>query len=298
MRISTIIVNYNGFNDTLDCLNSIFKADLTGLEHEVILVNAYEKENNEGEKLKSRFSSICVLDTINGGYVGNNNIGIKTAIKNRSDIIILLNNDTVVDKNLFKVISRTLKKNEIGAVSPKIYFYPGNEFHSSYKKSELGKIIWYAGGIIDSKNYYAYHRGVDEFDHGQFDRVFESDYISGCCMAFRTSTIQEVGLFDPKYFLYYEDTDLSIRIKKSGYRLLMTPEGKVWHKNAGSTAGSGSNIHVYYQTRNRLIFGMKYASFRTKIALFKEALIKLKTGNETEKSAITDFLKGKYGKHN
>jgi GT2 family glycosyltransferase len=183
-----------------------------------------------------------------------------------------------VDAGFFDPLMRQVAKPEVGLVSPMIYFYPGLEFHKdSYKKSEKGKVVWYAGGVIDWENVYAYHWGVDEVDHGQFAGAEETGFATGCCVAFRRDVIDKVDLMDEKYFLYWEDVDWSVRVKKAGYKLVFEPKSVAWHKNAGSTGGSGSQIHQYYQTRNRIRFGLKFAPLRSKLAIVRESVKKFST---------------------
>jgi len=106
---------------------------------------------------------------------------------------------------------------------------------------------------------------------------------------------QKIGLFDKKYFLYFEDVDLSLRVKKAGFKVIFCPKAKIWHLNSGSS-GSGSSLHDYFITRNRLLFGMKYASLRSKIALIKESLELLKNGRKWQKIGVRDFYFRRYGK--
>lgn len=183
---------------------------------------------------------------------------------------------------------------------------------NSYTKDELGNVIWFAGGSIDWQNMYAFHRNVDEVDRGQIqvasdtlsasalpsskftkgyskamaDKKVKSgkgneiplynqetmDFGTGCCMLIPMSILDKVGLFDESYFLYWEDVDLSQRIRKAGYNIYLAPEAKIWHKNGGSTGGSGSEFHQYYQERNRLKFALHYAPLRTKLAVLREQM--------------------------
>lgn len=227
----------------------------------------------------------------NGGFAWANNFLIKQAQKDGYDQFILLNNDTTVDPNFIPPLLHQLKNNQVGMVCPKIYFYPGNEFHGDkYQPSERGKVIWYAGGIIDWANMYASHWGVDEVDHGQFDQVVETDFATGCCLAITQQTIDKVGLMNEKYFLYYEDVDWSLAVKKVGLKIIVESQSVVYHKNAGSTGGSGSPLQQYYQTRNRLYIGLKYAPLKTKLHLLKNAFLDTTSSNPTIRKASIDGL--------
>ena len=102
--------------------------------------------------------------------------------------------------------------------------------------------------------------------------------------------------FDNRYFLYFEDSDLSQRLKKAGYKILFYPKAILWHKNAGSTGGSGSSLQDYFTTRNRMIFGLKFAPLRSKIALIRESLRLLSSGRQWQKKGIRDFYLRRFGK--
>lgn len=184
----------------------------------------------------------------------------------------------------------------IGAVSPKIYFAKGHEFHKeNYAKNELGQVLWYAGGEMDWRNILGKHRGVDEVDRGQYEKIEETSFATGCCMLIKTNVLKKIGLFDEKYFLYLEDSDLTERLRRSKYAIYYVPKAIVWHKNA-SSSGSGSALQDYYISRNRMIFGMQYASLRTKVALIKESVSLLASGRPWQKKGIIDFYLNRFGK--
>lgn len=104
--------------------------------------------------------------------------------------------------------------------------------------------------------------------------------------------IEHIGLLDEKYFLYYEDVDYSIRAIKAGFKIYYLPKAHIWHKNASSSGKPGSKLHIYYQERNRLYFGFKYASIKTKKSLIFDSLRILFKGN-VYRDAIVDYYSGR-----
>lgn len=284
-KVSIIILHYNSDEVTRECLESFHNLSTKSVQYDIVVVdnlstNPFTYDTNG--------TNITLLRTdANLGFTGGNNFGIEYAFKNfEPDYILLLNSDTIVSENFLDPLVEFAEKHEqVGAVCPKIYFEKGYEFHKSqYSEEEKGKVIWFAGGSIDWKNIYGFHRGVDEVDRGQFDlpeivrRKDEMpfngyqtmDFASGCCVLYPTEVLKKVGLFDDSYFLYWEDTDLSMRIRRAGYKLYFCPESFIWHKNAGSSGGSGSPLQQKYQKKNRLKFALKYASLRSKLAVLKE----------------------------
>lgn len=293
------ILNYNGAEDTKKCL-----ASLDMIRHEGLDVHVVVLDNGSKDQLKLDVSSYKQSDVIliqskeNKGFSGGHNDVMRYALDKGAEYIVLLNNDTTVHSNFLEELVKEAEKNEeSGAFVPKIYFSKGQEYHADrYKDTERGKVIWYAGGKIDWDNIIGKHIGVDEVDNGQFQKKAETEFATGCCLLLKTAVIKKVGMFDTRYFLYYEDADLSMRIKKNGFSLMYVPESVIWHGNAKSAGGSGSILQDYFTTRNRLLFGFTYASNRTKFALFRESMRLLKNGREWQKKGVKDFLQRKFGK--
>ena len=288
-KISIVILHFKNKNLTLGCLNSIKELRIKDFILEVIIVDNSLKQDLLD--LRNEFKEFVFLSTDeNLGFSGGNNLGIKKALEDNADFVFIINNDTILDKNLLIDLLKGMGEDKnVGILGPKIYFASGCEFHKErYRPTEEGKVIWYAGGLIDWQNILASHRGVDEVDEGQYNQVSETDFVSGCAMFVKREVFEKIGLFDEKYFLYWEDIDFCQRAKKLGFKVVYTPFAKLWHANAGSSQVGGS-LHDYYMTRNRLFFGMKYASLRTKQALLKEGLRLLFTGSKWQKIGIRDF---------
>lgn len=296
--VFVVVLSFNTNQETHDFLASMEKIKKRSFQMSIVIIDNNSKDQFELKTSEKKDSIHLIRTEENKGFAGGNNIGIRYALQNGADYIMVINNDTFVDsmfiENLLKEIDIDKK---IGVVSPKIYFAKGHEFHKDkYKKYELGKVFWYAGGFEDWANVMSMHRGVDEVDHGQYDKVEKITFASGCCMLFKREVLEKVGLFDEKFFLYFEDADLNERIQKAGYNILYVPSSVIWHINAGSTGGSGSNLQDYFQTRNRMIFGIKYAPLRSKIALIRESMRFLVSGRPMQKKGIKDFYLGRFGK--
>lgn len=298
-KVSIIILNFDGTKDTLACLESIQKLQVTNYSLQVVVVdNGSEEEfriHDSGFKIKE---IKIIRNEKNLGFSGGNNVGIRYALEHSSDYVVILNNDTQVDKNLIVELLKVAESNKkIGIVSPKIYFAKGHEFHKSrYAEVEKGKVIWYAGSNMDWSNIIGSHVGVDKVDHGQYEDSGNTELATGCCMMVNREVLESVGLFDEKYFLYYEDADISVRAKKAGYKIMFAPKAFLWHLNAGSAGGSGSSLQDYYISRNRLLFGIRYAPLRSKIALFRESINLFLVGREWQKIGIRDFYCFRFGR--
>jgi len=303
-KISVVIANWNRKNDTLETLHSLRESSLDRILLEVVVVDngSTDGSSDAVEKFsqtatKDGFSIVQVLNKENLGFCKGNNVGIKRALDGGADYLVLLNNDTVVEKNIFNNFMEVyLRNRNLGAISPKIYFAPGFEFHKErYKKSDLGKVIWAAGGDIDWNNVYATNHGVDEVDTGQFDKAREIDFGTGACIFIPRNVIEKVGMLDENLFAYFEDADLCIRIKKAGWKIIYSPKPFLWHK-VSQTSGIGSDLNDYFITRNRVLFGLKYAPWRAKFALIRESIRLLSSGRKWQKIGIRDFYLMRFGK--
>jgi len=288
VKLGIVILNFNGLEDTLECIKSIKK-----LNNTTILVVDNASTDKSKEVLEKISGVRLIINKINLGFSGGNNVGIRYCLENKFDLMLVLNNDTLLADSTIEELLRGTKAADI--ISPKIYFAKNYEFHKDrYKEKDLGKVIWYAGGNIDWQNVIGGHIGVDEVDNGQFDQAREIDFATGAAMLVKREVFEKIGLFDERYFLYLEDMDFCVRAKKAGFKIMYEPKAIVWHKNAQSLGGSGSKLQDYYITRNRLLFAFKFAKLKTKMAVFKQTLFLWQ--NSVKRRALLDFLLYRFGK--
>jgi GT2 family glycosyltransferase len=195
----------------------------------------------------------------NAGNVGvaeGNNQGILSAIQNKCDYIILLNNDIEFDNSQFfqTLVTVALRQNE-DIIVPKIFI------HGTDK-------IWMAGGKLDLKKGLTIHIGEGEVDNSNFDVPCYTDYAPTCFMLISKKVFESSGLMDSNYFVYYDDTDFILRATAKGFKILYLPDLAVFHKVSNST-GVFSSTYIYYYNRNRLYFILKnLSSFRLIQALY------------------------------
>ena len=246
-EVFIIILNYNGKKDTLECLDSLKKIDYQ--YNEIVLVENGSSDDSENA-IKKEFPYVKLIKIKNNaGFTGGNNIGIRSVLKQKADYILLLNNDTIVDKRFLSEMMKVAESDEkIGIVCPKVYFY------------SRPKILQYAGLRFDISRGKSVLKGYDEEDIGQFDDIMEMDFCGGTCMLVRREVFEKVGLFDEDYFTYFEDNDLGFRVKKAGYKIMFCPGAKIWHKVSASSGGQENPLKEYYMSRNRVLFMRKNAT--------------------------------------
>ncbi len=294
IKIAICTVNWNGKKDTLDFLSSLKKLDTKGLEVQVFVTDGGSSDGS-ADAIKKQFPTTNLIEKKeNRGSAGGYNDSAKAGLAWGADYILLINNDTEIkDKNLLLDLVKTIESEpNIGMVSPKLYFAPGFEYQKEkYKPSDKGNVIWYAGGSFDWKNINSHHRGIDDVDTGKYDLVEETEFVSSSCVLV-SRKIYDKGIFwDEGLFAYYDDNDFQEKVKKAGFKLYYDGLTGIYHK-VSRTGGIGSPFSDYMTTRNRLIFAMRYAPLRTKIAVLREAFRLLKTGRPMQKQGVKDFLLG------
>jgi hypothetical protein len=266
-RLAILTVNFQNYTTTQKFLASFTKISLN--KYKIFLTDL-----SPNKKTIKRSQNLEVIQERNKGYAFGINLGIKQAISQGFGKFVVINNDTRVSPSFVTNILESLDKHPSSIIGGKIYYEKSFEYHKNrYTKQQLGTVIWFAGGLVDWKNVITKHVGVDEVDTGKYEKFIRTDFITGCLMCFDKQVVDKVGYFDESYFLYYEDADYCERTKQNNISLYYDPSIVIWHQNAQSTGGSGSKLHLKYQERNRLKFGLKYAPFKTKLHLLKNSII-------------------------
>lgn len=240
-----IVLNWNGKEDTLECLGSLQKLDYP---HFKILVVDNGSTDGSEEAIKASFPSVCFIQTgRNLGYAGGNNVGIKHALSHGADYVWLLNNDTTVDPKALSALVETAKADSrIAFVGSKIYYY------------DKPDVIWCAGGTIDlAEGGRTDHPGMGQEDRGQFENISDVGYVTGCSILASRDAIAAIGPLPEEYFLYFEETDWNLAAQRKGYRTVVAPASHVWHKFEDK--GEYRERFIYYSFRNRVRIVRKYA---------------------------------------
>lgn len=296
--IAVALINYRQPQLTIATIRSLSQLKPHHLKLKIFLLDNNSSDNSV-ELFKSTFPDLKFYTSRrNLGFVGGNNFLLQKILPHHFDYVLVINNDVVVDPDfLFRLVTALKHQPQAGLAVPKIYFASGHEFHRSrYQSSELGHVIWAAGGQVDWPNCQPQNRGIDEVDHGQYDEPDSNlEFASGCCWLVPTSIFRQIGLLDNRYFMYFEDADFCQRLIKAGYHLLYVPTAVIWHVNSGSSSAQ-SPLHDYFLTRNRLLFGFTYCHWRTRFALLRQAInLYFHALSSWQKKAVVDFFVHKFG---
>lgn len=286
-RVAIVILNWNGWKDTIECLESLYQINYP--KYQVVLVDNNSDDGSISEikkyaagemKVKSNFfeynsqnkpfkildykedelinnfykdnrseNLILIKNNQNYGFAKGSNVGISYALENcNPDYILLLNNDTVVDKEfLSKLIKFAETDEKIGIIGPKIYYYNSPD------------TIQVAGTEMNFWRGTSYLIGDGEVDEGQYDEISESDFVSGSCFLIKREVIDNIGLLDQSFTCYWEESDYCMAAKKLDFKCIYFPNSKVWHKVSKST-NKNSGLLTYYMTRNMFWFMKKHAT--------------------------------------
>lgn len=238
--ISIITVNYNGFNDTCELIDTL---PLNDDSLEVIVIdNASEK--NEALLIEARYPNVkAIRSNTNLGFAGGNNLGINAAT---GKYLFFINNDTIIkDFNINVLINRLESSSKIGMVCPKIRFVWEDNPIQFAGYTELSRITLRNKSI-----------GFGEKDMGQHNTPHPTPYAHGAAMLVKREALEKVGKMPECYFLYYEEYDWSIMFRRAGYEIWYEPLFTIYHKESKST-GQNSPLKTYYITRNRLLLARR-----------------------------------------
>ena len=234
-NLSIITVNYNGFKDTCELIESIPVSERI----EVIIVDN-ASTNNEASLLQEKYPNTKIVrSSKNLGFAGGNNLGIKAA---QGKYLFFINNDTLFKEfNIQSLIDRLESSPNIGGVCPKIRFTWENQPIQFAGYTPLSKITVRNKAI-----------GFMEDDLNQYNIAHPTPYAHGAAMMIKREVINKVGLMPECYFLYYEELDWSMMITRAGYEIWYEPACTIYHKESRTT-GQNSPLRTYYITRNRLL---------------------------------------------
>ncbi len=242
--VYVVTVNWNNAPDTLACLESL--SHLTYPNYRLLEVENGSTDNSP-ERITEAFPQVEQLRIPeNLGFAGGFNAGIRHALKNGAEFVFIVNNDTLAAPGLLEPLVEAASAPDVGAVAPLIFY------------ADEPERVWSAGA--------GRSRWTLELteNHGRTMRFDSSappiarEFLSGCALLLKKEVLEKAGLLDEGFFLYYEDSDYSLRLRQAGYRLLLVPQAKLWHKVSRSSLGSDSPGERYWMARSSVRFFRKH----------------------------------------
>lgn len=245
-EIYIIILNYNNANDTIECINSIRIAtkNCNSYAYHIIIVD--NASSDDSVMILQNFIGNdieLVVASQNLGYAAGNNIGIRHALRYDPDYLVILNNDTVIDRNTISCCIKALENdNNLGIAGPVILNYGTNIIQSSGADVDFYKLISIpcnADKVYYPKNTVEYH-----------------DYVGGACLVFNAELIKKIGYLPEQYFLFWEETEWCILAQRSGKKVGCVYNASIQHKGSATIKRTNTKSD-YYLERNRVIFSKR-----------------------------------------
>ena len=235
--IWTVIVNWRQTASTLTCVASLERGGAT-LGTVVVVDN--EAQGDVEQALRASHPDVTVLpQSANLGFAAAVNIGAHHALARGATAILLLNNDAELEPGAIDGLTTAMAgEPRVGVLTAKVYL------------TETPERLWAVGGVYTGGR--VIELGAGEPDVGRYDDA-RLDFVYGCAMVVRAETFRDVGGFDERYFLYYEDIDLCLRAQEAGWRVAMAPHARVLHEGSKSTEREPA-IKVYHHARSRVLF--------------------------------------------
>lgn len=243
-RVVCILVNWNGWQDTIECLDALKEEDYPDLD---VIVVDNGSSNDSVARIRNAHPDVLLLESPkNLGFAGGNNIGMRYALAHGADFIWLLNNDTKPAKDaLSKLVFKALGDPKIGAVGSVCY----------YADRPSTVQVW-AGATANMWMGYA-----KNYTEPQKDESLDALY--GASMLIARPALEQVGLLDEGFFHYWEETEFSLRLRKAGWRLAAAPDSCILHKVGASTDGYNPVLDRYFTTS-----GLRILRLHAKIPVF------------------------------
>jgi GT2 family glycosyltransferase len=249
-KVSIVMLTLNSYQVTRDCLLTLQQLDYPNFE--IVLVDNGSTDGSE-KQLGRDFPEVRHLhNTLNLGFPGGNNVGIRDALSRQPQYLLLLNNDTLVAPNFLSEMVRVTEENPaIGLANPKILYH------------EPPDRIWYAGGAYKRGWSLAKHFGVNRRDNGKYNQLCEVSFTTGCALLVKADVVRKVGLLDEVFFLGYEDLDWCVRAQNAGFKAIYIPSAVIWHRAGYDTKKNlGKPLKDFYYARNSVLFARKHLEAR------------------------------------
>ncbi|HWF92510.1 MAG TPA: glycosyltransferase family 2 protein [Terriglobales bacterium] len=227
-QVSCIVLNWNGWRDTVECLNALKKSTYP----QTVIVVDNGSTNDSVARIRASHPDILLIESEkNLGFAGGNNIGIRHALTHGADFVWLLNNDTQPAPNaLSALVAKALIDPKVGAVASICYYASSPSLVEAWAGARVNLWIGYGRNSTRPRS----------------DEWFDS--LNGTSVLVSRMALEDAGLFDEEFFLYWEDTEFCFRLRKKGWRLAAAPDSQVLHKVNASTGGNKLALDRYQTT--------------------------------------------------
>ena len=250
--VSIVILAWNHVLDTVECLLSLTRLEYSNLR--IVLVDNGSTDDTV-TRVREQFPNVHIIENKrNLGFVAGNNVGIRYALDTNAAYIFLVNDDTVAaSRDLVSQLVRAGENDpQVGILTPSVISY-------------FDRAKAYFGARID------WDTGKGREDDRPAGETRDTDFAQGCALLIKAQVVHRIGLLDPTYYNYFEDADWSMRCKHAGYRVVVVPQARIYHKGTGDHLQTKSPNAVFFARRNQYRFIRKYAPWRRQFAMFRQS---------------------------
>ncbi len=275
-----VVVGYNHVDDSVECLRSLLTSDWPGLR--IVFVDN-DSRDGSADRIRKEFPQSDVIRMKeNVGFARGYNVGLAHALAQGADFVFMLNNDTTVNASTIRrLIEDSRAHPEAGVLVPKIFY------------SDFPDTIWSAGSKYRRFPPVVVLRKTRGPDDGRYDRDPELEFATTCALLFPRRFLEQLGLLDPNYFIFYDDYDLSLRARDAGFTIRLVPDAHLWHKVSKSTqAGSANPFFWRNYGRSEMIFCRRQRHHRWLTSWAHRLYVMLRIVAEGKSVGLRPFIEG------
>lgn len=262
--VSIVVLNWNGIADTLACLHSLASLQYSNFNAIVVDNGSTDDSSSRLKKYKASYPLTVIETGRNLGFAGGNNVGIRHALDGGADHILLLNNDaTAAPDALGHLVHAAQRHPDAGVFSARVLY------------SREPTRVWFDGARWNRHSLRLEWPGQGAQENTLDSAIHETDYACGAALFFRAEVARQIGLLDEDFFLVWEEVDWCFRARKAGWRNLVVPAAKVWHKIGVSFGAESSPLRAYFSIRNELLWFDRHASRIARVRLWLKNLGRL-----------------------
>jgi GT2 family glycosyltransferase len=226
--VCAVVLNWNGGQRVADCVRSVLQCAYGNLR--VIVVDNASTDDSAACLREEFPRAELILNEVNAGFAGGSNLGIRRALAEGAEFVLLLNNDLILDKSLVSELVAAAAGHDAGLAVPKIFY------QASPRR------IWSAGAVQRRFPPRITMIGLRQEDGPRYSVERTVDCAVGCAVLVRAGVFQGAGLLDECYFMYFEDYDFSLRARNAGYKIVFAPKAMAWHAVAASTGDNSGRM--------------------------------------------------------
>ncbi|EMS77658.1 glycosyltransferase family 2 protein [Desulfotignum phosphitoxidans] len=240
-KVSVVMLNWNTPEMTIECINSVLQSDYKNIEVNVVDNGSVD---NSYEILTDRYRNLVNVYRIdkNIGYAMGMNYGLKKARNQNPDYFLIINNDTIIDKNaITQLVKTALKHENLCVVTGKVFHFDD--------RNRLQTV----GNRFDRKKIISKKIGWNELDTGQYDNEEIRDMVDDVFLLLPIQAYLLTNGYSNYFYMNYEQTDMILRLIDLGFKPVYTPNAKLWHKGSYSTGGIGNPYMMYWEGKSNII---------------------------------------------